>query len=462
MAAVIIIPALFSIWFLWKRSLLDAFLFVYMTTVLLLPGWCRWPLPGLPDPMFHQAAILPIIVVYFVKERSKWKFSILDFLIVGLIFVMGLSEYTNIGFGEMQDLVFDMTAAGLFPYILAKGLSDRPGFRVQFAKRFVWSLAIVFVTTIYEFRFALNPFSQVFDKFFPGQGAGWVVTFRYGFPRVAGPYGHAILNGIIFLIGIQLQYWLLRSKSWESHFRWRIFNLNKPLVLTGALFTTLVTCFTRGPQIGAVLGWIASSIGRTVKPRKRALVLLFASVFIGIPVKSWFDFYVSVGRAKAQSQSQETAAYRKELMDKYQQIALQKSALGWGSSGWPQISGMSSIDNYYLLLALMHGIIALTLFLLILIVPIVRLFRDGMRNAPLPLPVNSLSFVLFGIYIGIMFSIATVYLGLNVIPIFFMLTGYAEGHLVNGGDAGLLTSNSNKTRPDELTMSRFEFQRVVA
>jgi hypothetical protein len=460
LAAVIIIPALFSIWFLQKRSLLEAFVSVYMTTLLLLPGWCRWPLPGLPDPMFHQAAIIPLIVVYFLKERSKWKFSIVDFLIVALIFVMGLSEYTNLGFGEMEDLVFDMTFAGLFPYILAKGLSDRPGFRVLFAKRFVWSMAIIFVTTIYEFRFAINPFSQVFDRFFPGQGAGWVVTFRYGFPRVAGPYGHAILNGIVVMIGIQLQYWLLRSKAWEPHFRWRIFNLNKPLVLTGALFTTLVTCFTRGPQIGAGVGWIASSIGRTANPRKRALVLLCASVFIGIPLKSWFDFYVSVGRAKAQTQSQETAAYRKELMDKYQQIALQKSALGWGSSGWPQISGMSSIDNYYLLLALMHGVIALVLFLLILIVPIVRLFRDGMRNAPLPRPANSLSFVLFGIYIGIMFSIATVYLGLNAIPIFFMLTGYAEGHLVNGGDASLI--GSNKGRAADVVVSRFQFQRVVA
>jgi hypothetical protein len=124
------------------------------------------------------------------------------------------------------------------------------------------------------------------------------------------------------------------------------------------------------------------------------------------------------------------------------------------------VNGMSSIDNYYLLLALMHGVIAMGLFVLILAAMIVRLFRDGMRNAPLPPPASSLSFILFGIYIGIAFAIATAYLGLNAIPIFFMLTGYAEGHLVNGGDASLLAAN--RTRPKQVVDNRFQFQRIVA
>ncbi len=460
MGALVIIPGLFAVWFLLKRSIVDAFLWVYMSTVLMLPGWARWTLPGLPDPMMHQAAILPILIAYFVRPKKKWKYSITDLIVFALIFLMGLSEYVNVGFGEMQDLVFDMTTAGLFPYMLAKAFCSSEDFRVRFVKRFVWSLIPVFVTTLYEFRFALNPYRLIFDRFFPGQGSGWVVTFRYGFPRVAGPYGHAILDGIVFMMGLLLQLWLVYSHRWERRFRWPIFNLSKPLAITSALMLTLTICFTRGPQIGAGLGWIGSSIGRAANPRKRAMMLLCAVVFIGIPVKSWFDSYVSVGRAGAQTQSQETAAYRKELMDKYQEIALQRSVLGWGSSGWPQIPGMPSIDNYYLLLALMHGLGATALFTLILVVMAVRLFRDGMRNAPLPAPTSSLSFIMFGIYIGIAFSIATAYIGLNVIPIFFMFTGFAEGHLVNGGDGALISRR--KRTIAEVPAQAFQFQRVVA
>ena len=459
LGVIVIIPALFAIWYLSRRTLADAFLSVYMTTLLVLPGWCRWTLPKSPDPMFDQAAILPIIAVFLFKWRGKWKFSLTDFLVVGLIAVMTLSEYVNMGFGEMQDLLFDMLAGGLFPYVLAKALTSGSDFRVRFAKRFVWSLVPVFITTLYEFRFALNPYRLVFDRFFPGQGAGWVVTFRYGFPRVAGPYGHAILDGIVFMAGLQLQLWLVYSQRWEKRFRWPVFNLPKPLSITLALITTLTICFTRGPQIGAVLGWIGSSPGRAPNPKRRALTLLILIVFIGIPVKSWFDSYVSVGRAGARSESQETAAYRKELMEKYQQIAVEKSVLGWGSSGWPKVAGMVSIDNYYLLLALMHGLIATALFTLILLSMAIRLFRDGMRNAPLPPPASSLSFTLFGIYIAIAFAIATAYIGLNVIPIFFMLTGFAEGHLVNRGDASLVSETI--VQPAKAAVGAFQFQRVL-
>ena len=163
-------------------------------------------------------------------------------------------------------------------------------------------------------------------------------------------------------------------------------------------------------------------------------MLLAAIVFIGLPLVIWSNSYVAVGRAGAASASQETAAYRKELIDKYIPIVLEKSFLGWGLSTWPKVPGMPSIDNYYLLLALQHGTIATGFLLAMFAALIFRLYRNAMKYAAQIRPGTSLSFALMGIYIGLTFSLATVFLGENLMPIVFLLTGFAEGYLLAGGD----------------------------
>jgi hypothetical protein len=188
-------------------------------------------------------------------------------------------------------------------------------------------------------------------------------------------------------------------------------------------------------------------------------LLLLAVVFVGIPISIWFDSYVSTGREKAKTQSQETAAYRKELLDKYTAIAMQKMWLGWGMDHWPKIGGMPSIDNYYLLLTLRHGVISSGLLLAILLALISRLFRNGMKNWSLLAPGNSLSFTLLGIFSGVAFSLATVYLGETLLPIFFMMAGFAEGHLVAGGDRK--SQSGEAMEPEEIVVKRLQFRRVV-
>ena len=70
-----------------------------------------------------------------------------------------------------------------------------------------------------------------------------------------------------------------------------------------------------------------------------------------------------------------------------------------------------------------------------------------MANAPLPRKGSSLSLALLGLYAGLAFAIATVYMGENVVPIFFMVTGFTEGYLRAGGDKLLVTRE-----PQEATL----------
>lgn len=82
---------------------------------------------------------------------------------------------------------------------------------------------------------------------------------------------------------------------------------------------------------------------------------------------------------------------------------------------------MPSIDNYYLLLALMHGVIALGFLRLIFLVMMLRLFLHSMLAPPAEPRGSNLGFTLLGIYAATGFSIATVYMGGQVIPPLFPL-----------------------------------------
>jgi len=394
MGIIVLIPSLLAIWCLINKSHREAFLYVYVSTVMLLPHWGRWNLPGLPDPTFNEAAILPIAGAYLIKGRKTWKVSFMDFLVFGLLFVMALSQLVNSGYADAQNLIFDMMASGVLPYVLAKGIIEPNGLSNKFARHFVLCLIILFPATLYELKFSVNPFRLLLDPFFPGQAAGWVTTFRYGFPRVSAAYSHPILAGVVFMTGIQLQLWLLKSKSTGYGTRVSPRRVDKPFLVTCILFVELLITFCRGPQIGFLIGRILGWPGRGKNPRSRMRLLLLAAALIGIPVGLWLNSYVSVGRGGATTESQETAAYRKELVDKYMDIAKEKMWLGWGIDHWPKIPGMPSIDNYYLLLALRHGMIATGLLGAILVLLMARLYRNAMKNSPFLAPGASLSFTL--------------------------------------------------------------------
>ena len=460
MSILAIAPALLAMLWLARFSCRKAYLDVYLFTLFVLPGWCRFIAPGTPDPTFHEAAILPISLIYLWKYHRKWRYSLTDLLVVLYACQIGYSEYENAGYKEAQNLLFDLIAAGLLPYLLAKGVLKEHSHRVDFVKRIVCLVACLVVFFAIEARLGFNPYRFIFDRFFPGQGDGWVTTFRYGLARAAGPYGHAILAGIVLLVAFHLQRWLNNGTYWESRFsKFNIPGLTKSTTLTLVLFTGLALTMVRGPQIGAVIAAAVSFIGAGPNPRRRAGWVALGILAVGLPAGIVGYSYASVGRAAATTTSQESAAYRKELIDKYVDIALERSTLGWGRNGWPKVAGMPSIDNYYLLLSLMHGVPATALLLLLLIVMIARLLSNGMKAGMLKPKGSSLSFRLAGIYAGFAFSVLTVYMGDNVIPIFFTMLGFADNYLCSGGDLALLApqpqiaNSSAKTKRFEIVLA---------
>lgn len=442
MGIIVIIPAIIALIVGLQKSPQKAFIKIYLPVLLVLPDYYRWMLPALPDPSFSQATILAVTVTFLLKSTKKWHYSFADFLVGGFTFSVAYSEYLNAGYNEAQNLMVDQLCWVLLPYLMAKGLVEPYQLRYEFAKQITWLIFLISIISLYEFKFGSTPFRLVFDRFFPGQGDVWVTTFRHGFARVAGPYGHAIIAGLLIVVAYRIQCWLIWSKVLEPNFQHlKELPISKGTIMRLGILAGSIMTMCRGPWIGGLIGLALTLIGKT-KNRWRAVILILSTVILlGVPSFLYMLSYASVGRANALTESQETAAYRKELIDKYVDIALERSVWGWGRNTWPKVAGMPSIDNYYLLLALMHGLASLSFFLLIFLSMMLRLFWRSMKEPKTELLGSSLGFTLLGIYAAYAFSIATVYLGGQAMPVFFLITGWAEGYLLSKSQSSVSGSN---------------------
>lgn len=433
LAIITTIPGFIAAWVGLKHSPQHAFLYVYLPSMLLLPEYYRWDAPGLPDPTFGQSAIIGAFAAFIARNAPGYRYSFTDLLVCGFALSASVSQYLAAGYSDAQNLMFNMLTWVVMPYVLAKSLVEPLGLRIRFAKALVLMFAAIALISVYEFRFASTPWRMILDPFFPYQGRGWITTFRWGFARVAGPYGHAILAGIIMVIAFRIQRWLEWSEAWPRKLKrapWLPISPARLITLT--LLAGVLMTMVRGPWIGAVMAALVVLVGRSrfrVAAISGVVTLL---ILVGVPAVIWFLDYVSVGRAGALTVAQESAAYRWELLTEYGGVAAEKLWLGWGLTAWPKVPGMPSIDNYYLLLLLMHGLLGLGFFLAVLLGMFARLLWRGLQEPMAQPSGSSLSFTLASIYLAVLISIGTVYMGLQAVPVFFLITGWAESYLQRG------------------------------
>lgn len=245
------------------------------------------------------------------------------------------------------------------------------------------------------------------------------------------------------------------GRTLEPHFR-RFPNLplSKGRLITLGLLIGSITTIARGPWLGGIVGAVFVNAGRHPKRKAAFAIGLAALTLIAIPGYIAFQAYTDIKPGMAMTMSQETALYRKELFEKYKVIALEHAWLGWGRNTWPKLPGMPSIDNYFLLLSLMHGVLTMSLLMALMGWMSVRLYLKGMQE---PLEANSLAFTFLGIILAFFVSLVTVYLGQNVMPAFFLLLGWAEGYMQGKGWQGIAGGQAVDTTP----APPFRFRRVI-
>jgi hypothetical protein len=305
--------------------------------------------------------------------------------------------------------------------------------------------------------------------FFHGEVVGWVTQLRWGFGRVAGPFAQSELAGTVLMTGLILALWLMRWNYWEPNFkqvrslrfknaalvigtllelagaalmrglsmalwfmRWSfwepifrrlrlvLLREKKASLITGTLLATLFMTQARGPWIGALLALPVAYIGRAKDFAGRALVVSTLGLVIGVPAYIAAKQYVN---GPTTSSEQQTAQYRRQLYDNYLPLAKAGGAWGWGQE-IPVIGGQDSIDNEYLRVYLAQGYVGLAAFLLLILDTVVSLLGFSMKTTVIR--ERHFIFSLLAIVAGYMFILATVYMGMQTIPIFFLLVGWSQ------------------------------------
>ena len=231
---------------------------------------------------------------------------------------------------------------------------------------------------------------------------------------------------MIFLTGLVYCLWLRKvDPGWGT----RRVLAGFPMTVRGMLLTAVVAGLlmtqSRGPWLGVILALMFTLLTRVFPVGKAAIVfLLFLTVFGVVGYKFGMQ-YTDRPLLQAKNTEQRNAIYRRDLLVNYIPLVMQRKAFGWGITTYPVLSGQVSIDNEYLLLAITQGFVGMGVFLAILAASAWRLLR--MIARPLRQEDRLLVFAHLAVVIGLVTTLATVYMGEQVVMMFFLCTGWVQG-----------------------------------
>lgn len=428
-AYVVFVATLFSMWMISNHGLEAAFLRSWMP-FFMLPFAFFANLPGLPDPNFMQAALLPILFVLLINQKDDMRGGPMEVLIASYLILRVVMDYQSRGYADAQNYAFYLFSSLFGLYLCGRYIINRRAMDIATARQFVLIFLLLFPLFVYEMIFWISPIYKLLLPFFPYATPS--MSLRYGLARTFGGFEHPILACVMIVAVYRLHRWLSWMGEWDKpqdgwlgwldqHTRFLRLPLRHKISIV--LIMMAIMTISRGPWIGAFAGAILVMVGN-FKNRKRWLWIAIVVLGLGgAGGKVALDIYTSPGVDGEISGEAKTMLYRKELVDRYKEYMYQKMWTGWGLSTRPKIKGMESVDNAFLGMALQHGVLAPGLFIIIFIYAIVSQIRFGLRAPPGEPPIG---FTFAGIYLAAFVSFATVYMGSQTEPMLFLLLGWGE------------------------------------
>jgi hypothetical protein len=303
---------------------------------------------------------------------------------------------------------------------------------------------------VYDFLTGRSAWQTVGRHLFPGQIVGWYVQTRWGFGRAAGPFAHAILAGMIFLMGLIYCLWLrMFAPAWGTRRVFTGFRLTVRSLVLWAIVAGLIMTQSRGPWIGLGLALIMALLLSKLPLGKAVIAFACVMAVFSAVAYEYGSRYTAGDINHVQSEAQRNAIYRRMLIQTYLPLIRERKAFGWGTLTLPTMNGQKSVDNQYLLLAAAQGLTGLGLFLLILFGSGARLLRIVRRNPEME--DKALIFAHLTVLMGMMASLTTVYLGEQALILMFLVVGWIQG--MNPAEGGSVGQNAAQA---------FQFQRVLS
>jgi hypothetical protein len=427
---VIFIPGIICMAAILSSGTRRAFLSVYLPVLLFLPSMFTLRLPHLPPLSFEDTTLLSLGIGMVLMDLSRWRFSRMDGWVALFIFTSAYCERIPWGTNGAFMVLITTILTCWVPYMAGKLLVEGPGMRVETVRHIAVLMAVASVLAMPEFLLKWNPYVHFWSHFFPGQ---WINPgSRQGFGRVGGPYEGGETAGMVLLMGLLLALWLQHCKTKSLGAIGYIDRLFKHTrIIIFVLITTLFMTQSRGPWIGAIIAVSIASIGRAKHTLRQAILVFGLGLAVGIPIYSMGKEYVSGPTAQIGSE-QQTAQYRKQMIDNYTPIAEWGGAFGWGNS-FPHVGGQDSLDNEYLLVWLLQGYVGLTALILIVVEGTASLVRAGVKARSIR--ERYFVFTLLGALLGMAVCMYTVWLADQPYQMFFLIIGWSQAlHSVDAGN----------------------------
>ncbi|MBC8414282.1 MAG: O-antigen ligase family protein [Nitrospira sp.] len=448
MHALALIPGIIATLMLTSSSPEKVFLYLVLPMLLAVPSYYYFPLPGLPDLNFFHFAALPLFLWWLQHGIREYKYSFIDLFVFSYVIISIISEFTTMGTKDGINIIIDRFVQVIIPYLLTKHFFQQPHLRVEILKVMVAIGAILALLSPVEFRLAIvitDPLQYIWPD-----ASEWSRQGRWGFIRVAATYGHPILAGLMWSFFALFAIWLNKQKAWQ--YPW----VGKAVIILN--FAGMAMAMSRGPILGFLAGLVILFVGWS-KKRLNAIIVIALICFMLIPpAMAMFLDYIHVDRLSAKTETQESAAYRKELLDNYIDVIKKKLWLGHGRQGIPVVGGQKSVDNQYLFISLLHGVLAMYLFVAMTIFLSARLLYYGWTHPP-DHKSGQLAWMLTACAGTWFITLATVYMGGQSEQVVFMLAAMAST-IGYEKSQGLKMTSVPKTN-NIYGLAEWEFQRIL-
>ncbi len=433
MQIIVLIPAILCVLALFRSSVSKAFQNIFLPVLLVLPTYYFWKVPALPPIDMDEAVLIPLTAGILFRHLRDWRISPMDLWMSTFVFTTCHADSLKQRDTASTFQLFAAIFTALIPYLAGKLLIEQQGERLATVKRLVFCLFLASLFSEYEYRMGRNPYRILMDRLLPDEQFGWKTQIRWGFGRVAGPFGQSELAGMMFMAGLVLALWLSYYSLWEPKFRqapW--FPFSKARTITFVLGITLLLTQARGPWLGTLCAIPIALIGRSRRVLRSTLLVATVGIASGTILYVGMKAYTD---APTTTNEQENATYRAHLIENYTPVVKAGGPWGWGSE-FPEEKGQVSIDNEYLFVAVTQGWAGLGAFCLICLGSMIN-FVSAILQAPNEMD-RYFVFSLLGIFIGLMFTIITVFLGNQSYLLFFLLVGWSEAMRVRPAERGVL------------------------
>ncbi len=241
--------------------------------------------------------------------------------------------------------------------------------------------------------------------------------------RASGALGHPIALGYICVIGLAMIMQFYDKKKRSAVKLYWLF----VAILTGGLVATL----SRGPWVGAALAILAyilsgqKALNKLVKLGMAGLVALV--ILSATPTGQSFIDLIPFVSSDEESHAASTISYRQRLMEQSWIVIKRNPIFGTADfldtpemESMRQGEGIIDIVNTYLSVALETGLVGLSIFLSIFLIPLARLYKM-LPKLKGNIELNDWLIknrVLMAMIVGVMFTIFTAS-SIGVIPIYY-------------------------------------------